>query len=297
MRYFHGAGRHGPYFEGWYLKQQGSEGELAVIPAFHQTKKGVRSASIQVITAEGSRLFSFPAQSFAAWPDRFQVRVGGNWFSEEGMHLELEEGGFSLRGDLRYGPLSPPEEDIMGPFRRLPGMECVHGVLSMEHRVDGELVYNGRSWMFRDGRGYLETDRGRSFPRRYLWTQCLWQERQRGSLMLSVARIPVGPVRFTGCICQVDYAGRHWRLATYHGVRVERWSRSGAVIRQGALRLVVDLLEQNASPLRAPAAGDMSRTIHESLCAKVRYRFWADGALVFDHTDGRASYEYAQTEP
>lgn len=53
------AGR-GAYFEGWYLKHQGPEGELALIPAIHQRRGGERSATIQVITADQTRIFSFP---------------------------------------------------------------------------------------------------------------------------------------------------------------------------------------------------------------------------------------------
>ena len=37
----------------------------------------------------------------------------------------------------------------------------------------------------------------------------------------------------------------------------------------------------------------MERTIHESLCAKVRYRFWHGKELLFQHTDSHASFEYA----
>ena len=187
MKSYHGADRRGAYFEGWYLKHQGAEGEFAVIPAFHRDRRGTESASIQVVTRGAGKLFTFPARSFQAWPDRFQVRVGANWFSQEGLHLELEEPGFSLRGDLRYGPFHPLTSDIMGPFRFAPGLPCVHGVLSMEHRVDGMVSLNGAPCFFSRGKGYAETDRGRSFPSQYLWTQCSWQERQRGSRHVVVA--------------------------------------------------------------------------------------------------------------
>lgn len=64
-------------------------------------------------------------------------------------------------------------------------------------------------------------------------------------------------------------------------------------MRQGKYRLEVDLLEQKPQPLRAPSDGNMSRTIHESSCARVRYRFWQGNELLFDHTDDNASFEYA----
>jgi len=140
--------------------------------------------------------------------------------------------------------------------------------------------------------GYIEGDRGRSFPASYLWTQCLWKD---GSLMLSVARIPFGGIRFTGCICALIFHDREYRLATYRGAKMAEWSARGAVLRQGKYRLEVQLLEQNAQPLRAPAAGSMCRTVQESLCARVRYRFWKGGRLIFDHTDAHAGFEYGES--
>lgn len=148
---------------------------------------------------------------------------------------------------------------------------------------------------FSVGTGYIETDRGRSFPSRYLWTQCVWQEAGLHSLMLSIATIPLAGIRFTGCICAVCCGGKEYRLATYRGARAERWSASGAVIRQGRYRLSAELLEGKGCPLRAPAGGVMGRTVHKSLRATVRYRFWAGETLLLDHTDCYASFEYAET--
>ena len=129
----------------------------------------------------------------------------------------------------------------------------------------------------------------------YLWTQCVWQESSLNSLMLSAAAIPLAGGRFTGCICAVVDRGREYRLATYRGARVERWSGAGAVIRQGKYRLSVELLKGEGCPLRAPAGGVMGRTVQESLCSTVRYRFWAGETLLLDHTDRCAGFEYAET--
>ena len=48
--------------------------------------------------------------------------------------------------------------------------------------------------------------------------------------------------------------------------------------------------------LHAPVEGRMERTIHESLCAKVRYRFRHGKDLLFQHTDENASFEYSSTD-
>lgn len=184
----------------------------------------------------------------------------------------------------------------MGPFRFFAGMQCSHGIISMGHSLEGALELNGEHLDFSDGIGYIETDRGRSFPSKYLWTQCVWGGPERGSLMLAIATIPLPVGGFTGCICSVLYGGQEYRLATYRGVQIKAWSSSGAAIRQGKYRLEAELLNERRQPLRAPVEGCMERTIHESLCAKARYRFWHGDSLLFQHTDPSASFEYSSAE-
>ena len=294
MKYYHGAKRRGPYFEGWYLKHLTRDGRaLALIPALHIDSSGRRSTSLQVIANSGSWWLEYPDTGFHAAEALFQVRMEQGLFNERGVILNVEEEGLSLHGTVRYGPFTPLRSDIMGPFRFLADMECSHGVISMAHPLDGALVLNGETLDFSGGIGYLETDRGRSFPNTYLWSQCAWREPEPGSLMLAVASIPLPVGSFTGCICAVLFRGREYRLATYRGARVERWSAAGAVIRQGSCRLEVEVLETRSRPLRAPAGGCMGRTIQESLCATLRFRFWKGTALVFEHTDPCAGFEYA----
>ena len=217
--------------------------------------------------------------------------IGENGFSEEGLRLDVEQERLSLYGKVEFGLLRMLKSDIMGPFQWFANMECVHSVLSMRHTLRGQLEINNNVLDFNGGIGYIEADRGRSFPTTYLWTQCLWDD---CSLMLSIATIPLVKLHFTGCICAIVLNGKEYRLATYRGVRILNWSSKGTSLWQGKYRLEVELLDQKPQPLRAPSAGNMSRTIHESLCARVRYRFWQGKELSFDHTDDSASFEYAQ---
>lgn len=290
--YFHGENKPSPYFEGWYFKCQARDGQaLALIPAVHIREDGQRSASIQVITEDHAWWLEYPASSFAASEKSLRILIGENRFSEEGLLLDVEREGLSLHGRVRFGPFQFLKSDIMGPFRWLTNMECAHSVISMGHSLQGQLELNGHALDLSGGTGYIEADRGRSFPAAYLWTQCMWKG---CSLTLSIAAIPFGKLRFTGCICAIILNGQEYRLATYRGVKIQNWSAKEAILRQGKCRLEVQLLEQKAQPLRAPSAGDMNRTVHESLCAKVRYRFWRNGELLFDHTDAHAGFEYAE---
>lgn len=82
-RFFHAPGR-GAYFEGWYFKLQTRGGEaLALIPALHQDAAARRSASLQVITREGSWWLEYPEAEFGASAERLRIRAGANIFTEK----------------------------------------------------------------------------------------------------------------------------------------------------------------------------------------------------------------------
>ena len=294
MGFFRGTNRTGPYFEGWYFKHQNPQGQtLALIPAFHVDKEGCRTASLQVISKDQAWWLEYSETQLKVSQRLFQVQIGQSSFGHQGINLHIQQDNLSLCGSLHYGPFTALRSDIMGPFRFFAGMQCAHGVISMGHSLSGTLELNGECLDFSGGTGYIETDRGRSFPSKYLWTQCLWDGPDQGSLMLAIATIPLPVGGFTGCICSVLYHGQEYRLATYRGAKIEKWSPSGAVIRQGQYRLEVELLNEQRQALRAPVEGRMERTIHESLCAEVRYRFGYGNKLLFQHTDSNASFEYS----
>ena len=292
MGFFRNTNRTGPYFEGWYFKHQNPQRQtLALIPAFHIDSERHRTASLRIISKDQAWWLEYSETQLKVSQRLFQMQIGQSSFGSQGINLHIQQDGLSLCGSLRYGPFTVLQSDIMGPFRFFAGMQCSHGVISMGHSLGGTLELNGERLDFSDGIGYIETDRGRSFPGKYLWTQCLWDGPERGSLMLAIATIPLPVGGFTGCICSILYHGREYRLATYRGVKIEAWSSSGAVIRQGKYRLEAELLNERRQPLRAPVEGRMERTIHESLCAEVRYRFWYGDSLLFQHTDLNASFE------
>ena len=294
MNFFCGTNGAGPYFEGWYLKHQTPQGQtLALIPAFHAGSNGRRTASLQVISNDEAWWLEYPEAQLQVFRRPLQVQIGQSSFGGQGIDLHIRRDGLSLCGSLRYGPFTPLRSDIMGPFRFFGGMQCAHGVISMGHSLDGTLELNGKRLAFSDGIGYIETDRGRSFPSAYLWTQCIWDGPERGSLMLAAAAVPLPVGGFTGCICSILYRGREYRLATYRGAKIEEWSASGAAIRQGKYRLEAELLNEQPQALRAPVEGRMERTIHESLCADMCYRFWYRENLLFQHIAPNASFEYS----
>lgn len=280
-------------FCGWYFRCRSQGQILALIPAVH-TAGGRRSGSLQIISGAGTRTVSFPGESVLVDEHRPYAVLGDSVFSESGIRLHESREGLSLRGELRFGPLTPLRYHIMGPFCRVPFLECRHSVVSMRHTVSGSLCINGEEYSFPDGLGYLEGDRGRAFPRRYAWTQCFFPG---GSLMLSVADVPFGPGSFTGIISVVRMDGKEYRLATYLGARAVKIRDGEIVLRQGALTLSAALLEKSAYPLRAPGAGGMSRSIRENVSCRAEYCFRIGRRTVLKLESGEAAFEYEYPLP
>ena len=276
------------YFCGWYFKCQLGEETLALIPAIHASGNR-HSCSVQLISNTGNWNISLPPDHAIVQKDRPFAVLGNTVFREDGLDLELHDKSFSATGSLQFSAPSPIRYDIMGPFRYMPFMECRHNVFSMHHRVNGHLLINGTSYFFQDGDGYIEGDRGRSFPKHYAWTHCFFPD---GSLMLSIAEIPMGPVYFTGVIGIIQLSGKEYRLATYLGAKVVKIRDSQVIVRQGALTLTATLLEKTASPLRAPQNGAMTRTIRENVACHAWYQFSDNKKTILAFETATASFEY-----
>ena len=194
-----------------------------------------------------------------------------------------------VKGKLKFGALTPLRYDIMGPFAFVPFLECRHFVWSMRHSVCGSVQINKQEYFFRNAYGYWEGDRGKSFPKEYIWTQCQFPG---GSLMLSVADIPFAGFHFKGIISVVLWRGREYRLATYLGAKAVRIQNGMIRVVQGNLELEACIRENAGKPLKAPANGNMIRTIHESASCRAYYRFRKGGSILFAFETGQASFEY-----
>lgn len=280
-------------FYGWYFKCQSYSQTLAIIPAIHGTRDKI-TCSVQIITKEGAWTVPFPGNAFHRTVMTKSMFIGKNRFTPKGIRLSIQKPGLRVRGKLDFGPLTPLSYDIMGPFVIVPFLECRHSVWSMRHPVSGTVYINGKVYSFRNAYGYWEGDRGRSFPKEYAWTQCFFPG---GSLMLSVADIPMPGFHFNGVLCVVLWKGREYRMATYLGARAARIKDGIIRIVQGDMELEARLLKADKSqktgqPLQAPSMGNMVRTIHENAACRAFYRFQKGKRTLFSFKTNGASFEY-----
>lgn len=135
-------------FCGWYFKCQAPAGSVALIPAAH-----AGGGSLQLITDEGSWNVPFVPEQCAVSAARPRAALGKSLFCEKGLRLAVAEPGLRAAGEVRFGPLSLPAYDVMGPFCAVPFMQCRHRVASVAHELSGRLEVNGRAFDFDGGQG------------------------------------------------------------------------------------------------------------------------------------------------
>lgn len=173
-KFFQGENKTHPFFEGWYFKHQIGNNVYAFIPGYSIAENGEKSPFIQVISHEHSEIFYFDSAQLFIEKEHLFIKIGENIFSEKGISLSLTNGNLSIHGTIDYGDFTPIHRtyyapSIMGPFSYFAFMECYHGILSMKHSLQGELVWNDQPIDFDQGIGYIEKDWGSSFPATYVW--------------------------------------------------------------------------------------------------------------------------------
>ncbi len=274
------------YFKGWYFKCSTQDKTIAFIPAYHYSNNK-KSASLQIITDDKAINIPFDTLEYHEKP--LYVKIGNCIFSHEGIILDFKGDGLKFEGELCFEQLTPIRYDIMGPFKYVPFMQCRHSVYSMSHKIRGQITVNDELYKFENGIGYIEGDRGRSFPKKYIWTQCCFDN---NSLMLSVADIPFLGIHFTGIIGVLLLDGKEYRIATYLGARIKQVDKNTVTIKQGSFEFTAKLLKKNAHPLAAPSNGDMCRTIHESAACEAYYRFLRKDRILYEFTTDESSFEF-----
>lgn len=307
---FQGANKKRRYFEGWYFKQVSREGAAwSFIPGVSMNEDGTKRHSfIQALdgVTGRTRWYEFPFEAFR-WKRRtLDLSVGDNRFSLDGVELDLDGPDGRLTASLRFGPVTPfparPwKPGIMGPYGFAPFLECRHGLVSLDHRVEGRVVEGSASVSMDGGRGYIEKDWGSSMPSAWIWTQSNSFARPGASLMFSLANIPWLGGSFPGFLCAARLPGprsdklgvRVW--ATWNGARIESLRvddrRVCVAIVRGCERLELSVERGRGGLLRAPAAGSMERRIAESVDASLEARLAVRSRPVFEGTAFPAGLE------
>lgn len=300
---YHGWGRRRNYFEGWYFKiiDPAERYAFAVIPGISMGKDGVQHAFIQVLDGKKctASYHDFPAEAFRPESSRFEIRLGNNGFSAGEVKLALPE----LQGTLQLNGITPWPKmlgapGIMGWYSFVPFMECYHGVVSLDHRLEGTLRVYGQEVDFTGGKGYVEKDWGQSFPSSWIWMQSNhFGESPNTCLMASVARIPWIGSHFIGYIVGFLLEGRLYRFATYTGAFMRAALGEDTVFlgfRDRKNRLEITAHKKGGTgQLVSPISGNMTGKVNESLQATIEVKLFEGGQLLYSGEGLHAGLEVA----
>jgi len=304
---YHGRKKKPPYFEGWYFKiiDQKGQNRLAIIPGIYKAVVSEDShAFIQVLdgSSGNSYYFDFPIRAFSASDKELHVRINDNVFHQNGFELDLKNNDLVLEGKVIFDRLTPwpvtiLSPGIMGWYAYVPFMQCYHGIVSMDHGLQGRLYFHDRLIDFQGGKGYIEKDWGRAFPEAYIWCQSNHFEREKTSLSASLAIIPWLYKAFPGFICGFLLEGTLYRFATYTGAKIKHLQvnddRLEWMIRHRSLGLEMDISKSRAGILRAPGTLSMDRRISETMTGEVKVRLTDKNTVLFEGTGHHASVESA----
>jgi len=275
---FQGWGKTKNYFEGWYFKVVNAEATkaFAFIPGIAMDAAGNKHSFIQVLDGkkQTAGYHRFAADDFYSLPKNFRVSIQNNSFTESAIQLMLP----GLTGELQFtGNIPWPKPwyspGIMGPYAFVPFMECYHGIVSMDHRVDGMITVNGEPVDFTNGRGYIEKDWGRSFPSAYFWMQSNHFSLPGISLKCSVAKIPWVRSSFVGFIAGIWLHNRLIKFTTYNQSKLVTSfadeKKVKIVLENKQYRLEILAHRDAATELASPVRGFMEGRIEESMTSAI----------------------------
>ncbi|QIA06483.1 tocopherol cyclase family protein [Draconibacterium halophilum] len=301
---YQGWGRSKRYFEGWYYKvvSAGEQEAFAFIPGIAMDEQGKQHAFIQVLDgkAQTAEYITYPAEAFSVVAGAFNVNVGGSKFTGNSINLALDD----YYGTLQFeNTVSWPNRwyspGIMGPYSFVPFMECNHGIVSMDHRLEGTLTLRGRPVDFSDGRGYIEKDWGHSFPSAYFWMQSNHFAQPGISFKASVAKIPWLRSSFVGFIAGLYFNGKLFEFTTYNGTKLLRslanQEQVELLMENKKYRLEVLAHRDHATELASPLSGIMDGRISESMTSELELTLTdkKSGKILFQDTGRNAALEVA----
>ncbi|CAG8455916.1 hypothetical protein C2G38_1128976 [Gigaspora rosea] len=226
---------------------------------------------------------------------------------------------YSIHGNISFDKIVPfsatcASPSVMGPFAYIPSLECNHGLLSIDHRSQGNIEFTNeenkddfKRIIFKNGYGYIEKDWGTDFPQSYIWAQTnSFMNDDGSSIFLSVADIPLIssdsllgkvpflknslPLRFPGRLIifyhgstKTTYNFSTYTLSFVHELNIEMDNLAMqhtniyvSNIQGYHLEIRIKRRAGRGIPLRAPVKQfeKMSLRVEESLDAEISVKLW-----------------------
>ena len=273
-----------PCFEGWYYKMVTAAKDQCVvlIPGMSCPESKQGNCFIQVgqwPDVGSTKVVTYPITTVWAEDEGQKICIGDSCFTPTNISVDIKDGDKKVTGHVQFNNSSTPKKHIMGPFQHMPKMQCSHSIISMDSELSGQLIINDQVVDFTGGKGYIEKDWGKDFPKKHLWIQSNHFDKDIKSFTCAIADVPtpVGGMQGFFCILVTNDDKEH-RFATYNGGKVNVMAVKDhdihVEISGHGKRLRIDAHGQDGVVLDAPEQGDMVRKLTEKLGARVTVELW-----------------------
>ncbi len=171
--------------------------------------------------------------------------------------------------------------------------------LSFDHEIEGNLVIDGREIDFTGGRGYLEKDWGKSFPKAWLWMQSNHFEMSGTSLMASIALIPWLRGHFRGFIIGFYHQYKLYRFTSYNRAKIDCFTIDDGdnilleLVNKNYRLRIQTRADAGTGLLYGPYKNEMIGNVKESLTAEIKVELVDKGPekVIFAGTGRNAGME------
>jgi tocopherol cyclase len=296
------------YFEGWYFKHVSKDLNhvWSFIPGISLTEKDPHTF-IQVINGiTGESVYiTYPVDNFTYSKEELNLRIGNSDFTDKYISLDIDHNNLKIKGELIYSNTTPYPGNvfspgIMGWYSFIPFMECKHGIVSVNHNIEGRIVINETITDFDGGKGYIEKDWGTSFPETWIWIQGNNFSDAGTSFQFSVAKIPWLGKFFIGFIAFLYSNKQFYLFSTYNKSVISEISHSenslDISIKNKDFSLQISAIKSVFGELMAPVSGNMTRRIKESIDSEVSLRLIdKNNNLIYSDSTKRAGLEIIET--
>jgi tocopherol cyclase len=300
---FQGLNRSKTYFEGWYFKHVSANSAhvLSIIPGISYEDNN-KSAFIQIIIGPPYKSYyiPYPIEKFHWCDDPFRVQIDECEFTTSCITLDINTEDIEIQGNIEYPDISKLnstilEPNIMGFFAYFKFMQCNHGIISLNHKIDGNIKYNGMLIDFSKGKGYIEKDWGVSFPKKYIWIQTNNFDDDSVSLFSSIASIPFLKLKFLGFIMVLKVGNEQYRFATYNGSKIikVKYEKDSLYIEVKRKKFLLKIRSKynKGHLLKAPKNGVMGDEIIETLEGVVEVSLKKNGENIYEGLGTNAGVE------
>ena len=299
---FQGNSNKKPHFETWRVKFVTANHSQSVLFTISVCYGKYPTCAIQIQDGNtgATNIIELSPEKLKASKKCFDVSVDNFKLNSYGLNLDFCSGGIELCGSLKFGPfksfpksiLSP---GIMGPLSFNPFLPVHHAIISMNHKVDGEIKINGKNYLFDEGSGYIEKSWGNFYPKSWVMIQCHTFNIENTSFFFVAAPAQLQNRTMQGMLCFLKNGDKIYNLSMYKGAKIENISYNQRIFFIEAscnnIKFDATIIPRTYGSLKVPSPESKEWMMHECLNATLHINVFENGEKILTAEGEQSSFD------